>query len=92
MEVKVPETLGGGVFDYLSYSQLTLLVEKTDYIKSRAVIELKNQNYPKAKLGLGLTFDHISPVTAHDVNNNYQTKISENQVLYSECIYLAKSG
>lgn len=62
IEVKVPEALGGGRLDYPSYSQLTLLGEKTDPVKSRTVIELKNQNDPKAKLNPGLTLQDLRGV------------------------------
>lgn len=62
IEVKVPEALGGGRLDYPSYSQLTLLGEKTDSVKSRTVIELRNQNDPKAKLNPGLTLQDLRGV------------------------------
>lgn len=66
IEVKVPEALGGGRLDYPSYSQLTLLGEKTDSVKSRAVVELKNKNDPKEKLNPGLTLQDL-----HDVLEAY---------------------
>ena len=70
IEVKVPEALGGGRLDYPSYSQLTFLGEKTDSIKSRAVVELKNQNGPKTKLDPGLTLQDL-----HDVLEAYGTRV-----------------
>jgi len=42
LEVVVPEDLGGGRRPYPAYSQLTLLDERTEPVKPRAVIELKN--------------------------------------------------
>lgn len=70
IEVKVPEALGGGRLDYPSYSQLTLLGEKTNSVKSRAVVELKNQNDPKAQLDPGLTLQDL-----HDVLEAYGTRV-----------------
>ena len=70
IEVKVPEALGSGYLDYPSYSQLTLLGEKTESVKSRAIIELKNQNDPKAKLDPGLTLQNL-----HDVLKAYGTRV-----------------
>ena len=59
IEVNVPEALGGGRLDYPSYSQLTLLGEKTDRVKSRTVIELRNQDDPEAKLDPGLSLHDL---------------------------------
>jgi hypothetical protein len=42
LEVVVPEKLGGGRRPYPAYSQLTLLGERTEAVKPRDVIELKN--------------------------------------------------
>lgn len=62
LEVKVPATLGGGHLAYPSYSQLTLLGKKTESVKSRAVIELKNQNVPNAVIDPGLTLKDLRGV------------------------------
>lgn len=69
IEVKVPKALGGGHLDYPSYSQLTLLGEKTELVKPREVIELRNQNDPKAKLDPGLTLQNL-----HGVLEAYGTR------------------
>lgn len=70
IEVKVPNALGGGYLNYPSYSQLTMLGEKTEPVKSRAIIELKNQDDPKAKLDPGLTLQNL-----HDILENYGTQV-----------------
>lgn len=41
IEVKAPESLGGNVVEFCSYSQLNFFNEKTDKIKKRDIIELK---------------------------------------------------
>ncbi|MBU6338863.1 MAG: hypothetical protein KGQ36_02705 [Rickettsiales bacterium] len=40
-EIKKPEAMGGGVIEFHSYSQLGFLNEKTDKIKKREIIQLK---------------------------------------------------
>jgi len=56
LEVVAPESLGGGRLSYPAYSQLTLLGERTEPVKPRAVIELKNageggQDRPRIEAG-----------------------------------------
>lgn len=70
IEVKVPEVIGGGYLDYPSYSQLTFLGEKTESVKARVKIELKNQNDPKEKLDPGLRLQNL-----HDVLEAYGARI-----------------
>ncbi|MCG8531799.1 MAG: phytochelatin synthase family protein [Desulfovibrionales bacterium] len=53
LEVTKPQVWGGGQVPYPAYSQFTLLNEKTDAIKSRKLIQLKN----------------ITPQNTHDAKN-----------------------
>jgi hypothetical protein len=54
LEVVVPESLGGGRRPYPAYSQLTLLGERTEAVKPRAVIELKNTGEGGGEIDPGL--------------------------------------
>ena len=76
IEVKVPEVMGGGYLDYPSYSQLTLLGEKTESVKARVKIELKNKNDPKEKLDPGLRLQNL-----HDVLEAYGARV---QLYYAD--------
>ena len=62
IEINRPKALGGGLLNYPSYSQLTLLGDKTDPVKPRAIIELKNIHAPKNKLDPGLTLKQLSGI------------------------------
>ena len=46
-EVTRPESEGGKIIEYHSYSQLSFLNEKTDKIKKREIIQLKDPAYKK---------------------------------------------
>lgn len=74
----MPKALGGGRLNYPSYSQqLTLLGEKTESIKSRANIELKNLHAAKKKFDPGLTLQELSEVLkayGTDVQIHYADK------------------
>ena len=70
IEVRIPKAIGGGLLDYPSYSQLTLLGEKTESVKSREIIELRNKNDPKSKLDPGLTLQNL-----HDVLETYDARV-----------------
>ena len=54
LEVVAPESLGGGRRSYPAYSQLTLLGERTEPVKPRAVIELKNAGEGGGEIDPGL--------------------------------------
>lgn len=62
IEVEVPEGLGGGRLTYPAYSQLTLLGERTESVKPRAMIELRNAGEGGAKIDPGLTLAQLKGV------------------------------
>ena len=62
VEVDVPKVLGGGRLAYLSYSQLTFLNEKTDVVKTRSVIEMKDLESSKEELDPGLMLAQLKEI------------------------------
>jgi hypothetical protein len=62
LEVEVPRDLGGGRLRYRSYSQMTLLGERTEPVKPRAVIELKNTGEGEGKFSPGLTLAQLKGI------------------------------
>jgi hypothetical protein len=62
IEVELPRQLGGGHLDYPAYSQLTLLGERTEAVKPKAVIELKNAGKAGAKIDPGLKLAELKGV------------------------------
>lgn len=62
IEVEIPKDLGGGRLDYPAYSQLTLLGERTEPVKPKAVIELKNAGTEAGKIDPGLTLAQLKGV------------------------------
>jgi hypothetical protein len=61
-EAKLPEAFGGGVANYEFYLQSSFLNEKTDKIKDREIIELKNLNDSKENLDPGLNLDQLAQI------------------------------
>jgi hypothetical protein len=55
LETEVPRSLGGGRLDYREYSQMTLLDERTEPVKHRTAIELKNAGDGSGQIQPGLT-------------------------------------
>lgn len=86
-EIKKPQAIGGGVSEFHSYSQLSFLNEKTDKIKKREIIQLKQPKEIKDgkeiyDAGLSLT-DYANILTkAYDlkVELNYIDKNDEKLV------------
>ena len=62
IEVEVPRDLGGGHLYYPAYSQLTLLGERTEPVKPRAVIELKNTGEGEDELDPGLKLAQLKGI------------------------------
>jgi hypothetical protein len=62
IEVELPRQLGGGRLDYPAYSQLTLLGERTESVKPKAVIELENAGKAGAKIDPGLKLAELKGV------------------------------
>jgi hypothetical protein len=62
LEVVVPENLGGGRRPYPAYSQLTLLGERTEAVKPRAVIELKNTGAEGSEIDPGLKLAQLKGI------------------------------
>lgn len=62
VEVDVPKVLGGGRLAYPSYSQLTFLNEKTDVVKPRSVIEMKDLESSKEELDPGLMLAQLKEI------------------------------
>ncbi|MDH5371095.1 MAG: phytochelatin synthase family protein [Gammaproteobacteria bacterium] len=62
IEVDKPQALGGGRLTYPSYSQLTFLNDKTDVVKSRVLIEMKNVKSRKEELDPGLTLSQLKKI------------------------------
>ena len=62
LEVVVPENLGGGRRPYPAYSQLTLLGERTEAVKHRDVIELKNTGAEGGEIDPGLTLAQLKGI------------------------------
>ena len=62
IEVEVPRDLGGGRLYYPAYSQLTLLGERTEPVKPRAIIELKNTGEEGGKIDPGLQLAQLKGV------------------------------
>jgi len=83
VEVKVPKELGGGRLYYPAYSQLTLLGERTEPVKPKAVIELKNTDEGGEKIDPGLKLAQLKGVLeAYDtrVDLHYADVNSEDAV------------
>jgi len=62
LEVDVPVKLGGGRLQYREYSQMTLLDERTESVKPRAVIELKNTDDGAGTIQPGLTLAQLEGI------------------------------
>ena len=62
LEVVVPENLGGGRRPYPAYSQLTLPGERTEAVKPRAVIELKNTGEGGGEIDPGLKLAELKGI------------------------------
>ncbi len=62
IEVEVPKDMGGGRLHYPAYSQLTLLGERTEPVKPRAVIELKNTGKGGGEIDPGLKLAQLKGV------------------------------
>ena len=83
IEVEVPGELGGGRLYYPAYSQLTLLGERTEPVKPRAVIELKNTGEGGGKIDPGLKLAQLKGILeAYDtrVGLHYASVDSEDAV------------
>ena len=62
IEVEVPRDLGGGRLYYPAYSQLTLLGERTEPVKPRALIELKNTGEEGGEIDPGLKLAQLKGI------------------------------
>ena len=62
LEVVVPSSMGGGRLQYREYSQMTLLDERTEPVKARVVIELKNAGDGAGKIQPGLTLAQLKGI------------------------------
>ena len=62
VEMDKPQALGGGRLSYPSYSQLTFLNEKTDVVKPRNLIEMKDLNSSKEELDPGLKLSQLKKI------------------------------
>jgi hypothetical protein len=62
LEVVVPSAMGGGRLQYREYSQMTLLDERTEPVKARVVIELKNAGDGAGKIQPGLTLAQLKGI------------------------------
>jgi len=62
LEVVVPSGMGGGRLQYREYSQMTLLDERTEPVKARVVIELKNAGDEAGKIQPGLTLAQLKGI------------------------------
>jgi hypothetical protein len=62
LEVVVPSAMGGGRLQYREYSQMTLLDERTEPVKARVVIELKNAGDEAGKIQPGLTLAQLKGI------------------------------
>jgi hypothetical protein len=62
LEVEVPLDLGGGRLQYREYSQMTLLGKRTESVKPRAVIELKNAAHGADEIQPGLTLAQLKGI------------------------------
>jgi len=62
LEVAVPENLGGGRRPYPAYSQLTLLGERTEAVKPRDVVELKNTGAEGGVIDPGLKLAQLKGI------------------------------
>lgn len=72
LEVTKPEIFGGGIIEFKSHSQLTLLNEKTDQIKDRKIITLKNLDDKKENIDPGLTLSDLQAIL-----ESYDLKVSK---------------
>lgn len=83
LEVEVPRYLGGGHLYYPAYSQFTFLGERTEPVKPRAVIELKNAGEGENEIDPGLKLAQLKGVLeAYDtkVDLNYADGDSEDAI------------
>jgi hypothetical protein len=81
LEIKKPEIFGGGKISFNSYSQLTFLNEKTNKIKKKEIINMKNINDEKENIDPGLTLEQLKKILeSYDLEvkkyytNNYSKK------------------
>lgn len=84
LEVTKPVSIGGGVIEFKSYSQSTFLNEKTDKIKDRRIIELKDLEASKEALDPGLTLKQLALILKKSyglkVKLTYVKKVNENEL------------
>ena len=82
LEVLRPEVFGGGNIEFKSYSQLTFFNEKTDKIKRRAVIEMRNLE--ESHFDPGLTLEQLKRILREvyqlRVQMQYFSKAEESQI------------
>lgn len=63
LEVNRPELYGGGKIPFRSFSQITLLNDKTESVKSREIINLENFNSgDSSSISPGLTLDELNGI------------------------------
>lgn len=62
IEIDKPQVMGGGRIAYPSYSQLTFLNEKTDIVKPRSVIEMKDLESSKKEVDPGLKLAQLKKI------------------------------
>ena len=76
------EVFGGGNIEFKSYSQLTFFNEKTDKIKRRAVIEMRNLE--ESHFDPGLTLEQLKRILREvyqlRVQMQYFSKAEESQI------------
>jgi hypothetical protein len=83
IEVQVPKDLGGGRLSYPAYSQETLLGERTQSVKPRGTIELKNVGEGGSEIDPGLKLAQLKGILeAYDtqVDLHYADTDSEDAV------------
>ncbi|MFT6331793.1 MAG: hypothetical protein ACJAW3_000111 [Lentimonas sp.] len=78
LEIKKPAAFGGGNIEFKSYSQLTFFNNKTDKIKNRKIIELKNitaeNENDSSNFDAGLSLDELGKILRKIYKLKVQTK------------------
>ncbi len=88
-QVILPESIGGGVAEFHSYSQLSFLNNRTDAIKKREIIQLKAASGKRDGEDLfdaGLSLADFSKI----MTQVYEFKVSQNHVEKNNAENLAK--
>lgn len=62
LEIEKPDIFGGGIIPFNSYSQLTFLNKKTNKIKEKNIINMKNINDNRENIDPGLTLTQLKNI------------------------------